>query len=95
MKPPFIIVREPGCTPELKQWHGAHGLRDMLRELVDCRPLGTQLTIIENELFEVDGVSVQCGREWLLMHDRRWAKKSERLYAHCKELRGQSKLRTV
>jgi hypothetical protein len=69
----WVIVRDPGCVPERKlPMLGEHGLRDFLRELVECRPAETDITIIR---VDADGVDADCGREWLSIFDRRWWKK--------------------
>jgi hypothetical protein len=57
----WIIVRKPGCVPEVKspitQTH--EGAVEMLRELTRCRPEGTTLTLCaltwNNELWATDG----------------------------------------
>lgn len=42
----WIIVREPGCTPEKKGSFKHDQVDGFVRELVDCRPPGTDITIV-------------------------------------------------
>jgi hypothetical protein len=78
----YIILREPGCTPERKlPPKDRDGFRDFLRELVDYRPAGTSITIVRVGE-QHGGMDCECGREWLSIFDRRWAKRSKKLFAH-------------
>ncbi len=81
----WIILREPGCVPERKlPPKDRDGLRDFLRELAECRPIGTSITLVHVGMINPDDIDCQCGREWLSIFDRRWAKRSKRLFAHLK-----------
>lgn len=84
----WIILREPGCTPERKlPPPGPAGLRDFLRELVECRPVGTSITLVHVGETEPDYMDCECGREWLSIFDRRWARSSKKLFAHLKDVK--------
>lgn len=69
IKKRWIVVREPNRVPQKKmplpQTH--EGVIAMLRELFDCRPAGTHLTVCE--LTWDDDLWVNDGRETLNIYD--------------------------
>lgn len=63
----WVIVREPGRIPETKKpmrtdWDGVEKL---IRDLIECRPEGTQLTLAS--LSYGYDLWVEDAREWLQM----------------------------
>lgn len=61
----WIIVQEPGCIPEKKGHFPYERLEGFLRELIACRPAGTQYTIV-SLTWDFD-IWVESGREYLTM----------------------------
>jgi hypothetical protein len=63
----WVIVREPGCVPQKKGPFLFDQVDGFLQELVDCRPEGTQLTIV-SLTWDFD-VWVDDGHERLGRHE--------------------------
>lgn len=60
----WIIVTEPGCVPEKKGGFTHDQVSSFLRELVECRPAGTDLTVV-SLTWDFD-LWVESGRMWLV-----------------------------